>query len=762
MKLKEKSFSWITTWLSFLTGTVLWLSLDESLNVPLWPEVFRTPALHARTIQDRAHEIYDRLGVFAQNDPKHTLILAIDDESMNQLGKWPWHRDAVARLVDRALQQEPKAIGFDLVFSESDTRVPASLREELTKLTPSLDVGRFETDQKLSSLLSFFSNKLVLGLAGDGLCLGPLCAEQSTPSRLPLGKSSKLKVDRAPIVQQPQGNLTSFAQTDEAGGFLLSSPDSDGVTRKIPMFLNAVAPRDDKLKTYHSLSMVLLEKTLGPGYRLENDSEGYPFFLRWPAHQVEIPLNKQGEIRPRFMGSAGTIPHLKASELMSGREKVRFEQRGRIHENRLTSLMRDKAIIFGITATGLSDAKAFPLDADAPGVEGHATAVESVLNRSVYKSWRHLGLSSIWAVSALAIIALMMHLTISTFPMFQAFTVFGATILGTQALDAFLISQMVAIPTLVIQWVTITSFGTLALVRYFREESTKKFIQGAFIRYLSPKVVNQLVANASSLNLEGEKKHLAILFSDIHGFSKYSETMASHVLVKLLNEYLGWMTKHVKENQGTLDKYIGDALMAFYGAPVSLLRPEEHALKSALDMLVSVEQLKPVFMSKYGVELKIGIGVHSGSIHVGNLGSESVFSYTVIGESVNFASRIENLTKTYGVTLLTSEFVMNKLSEGYKSQIGFRMIDEVIVEGNPEPVRLYEIRSAKFDPAFLTAYNTARNYYIVGKFNEALPLFEELSAHDNVSKIFMERCKTIPLSRSQKEEWTGIWIMNSK
>lgn len=764
MKLLRNSIPrayWFLTGASIVLSSWAWLVLDETLPVSEMSSLFRPVAQIVQTIQAKSEEWIEQTSLAPKQKPNYTVIIEIDSDSIEQYGRWPWHRDTMAKLLDGILKYEPKSVSMDIVFSEADPRIPPSLRSQLEGVV-STDLSRFETDPRLATLLGFFSDKVVLGLAGEGFCLGEKCEYQTKASSLPLGKPAKFKTHHAAHILFPLGNLPIFTQPDESGGFLVAGMDSDGIVRKFPLFINAVNAGDTSIKTYPSLGLATLEKSLGNTYRIENDPHGYPLFATWPNLQQRVPLSKYGFVRPKFLGPAGSIPYIKAQEILAGTDLIRVEDNGKIIQRRLKDLLKDKSVFIGVTAVGVNDIRAFPLDLQTPGVEGHATLVESTLSGTLYRSYRHFDLRTSWGIAGIILLGLIIHLSISTLSLRRAFSVFGLTLGGLIGVHIFLNSLSISFPTISLFGVVLSTFFGLGLYRYFEEERSKKFIQSAFSRYLSPKVVEDLIRNPKQLQLGGEKKHLAMLFSDIRGFTSFSEQLDAKHLVSLLNEYLGAMTQKIQLHKGTLDKYIGDAIMAFFGAPITLLRPEEHALKSALDMLDEINRLKPIFKQKYNIELDVGLGIHCGTVHVGNLGSEQVFSYTIIGDHVNLASRIESLTKSYGVSLLVSESVLDRLTPQFRQSLGYRLIDEVIVKGKKDSVRLYHVRREKFEETFLDQFNEARNLYIVGKFSEAEQAFLKLQKEDPVARVFADRCKTIPLHRNPKEDWTGVWLMKAK
>jgi len=228
-------------------------------------------------------------------------------------------------------------------------------------------------------------------------------------------------------------------------------------------------------------------------------------------------------------------------------------------------------------------------------------------------------------------------------------------------------------------------FSLLSLQKFFAAEQEKKFYRSAFSQYVAPQVVEQIIKSPEKLSLEGEEKEVSILFSDVRGFTTISEKLTPVQVSKLLHKYFSPMTKIITNHHGTLDKFIGDAIMAFWNAPLDVANHQKLALKAALEMLTSLYRLNKEFIEEFGVNVKIGVGIHCGVASVGNMGSSELFDYTIIGDNVNLASRLEGLTKFYGCTLLISETI----AECCRDEFYIQEIDKVRVKGKVEPVTIY-------------------------------------------------------------------------
>ncbi|MEO5969214.1 MAG: adenylate/guanylate cyclase domain-containing protein, partial [Bdellovibrionia bacterium] len=306
-------------------------------------------------------------------------------------------------------------------------------------------------------------------------------------------------------------------------------------------------------------------------------------------------------------------------------------------------------------------------------------------------------------------------------------------------------------------------------VKYLQEEQDKKFIRGAFSKYVAPLIVDSILKDPTKLSLGGEKREMTILFSDIRGFTTFSEKMDAKALASFLNDYLGIMTRIVFANRGTLDKYIGDAVMAFWGAPLEDPQHAYQACCAAREMAKALSDNRERFRTQYGIEVHAGIGINSGVVNVGNMGSESNFEYTVIGDQVNLASRVEGITKEYGVEIITTEFTFDCVAKSGKEFLPHRILDNVKVKGKKSAVKLIQLIPEGFESEALQLFNEGREFYLARKWDEAMAKFEaadrllspQEGAHDGPCVTYLERCQAFKLT-PPADDWDGSWKMETK
>lgn len=667
-------------------------------------------------------------------DPHPALaIVDIDEKSLASHGQWPWPRTILAELVSKILDSGALAIGLDMLLSEPDRSSPAYLRESLKDHYGfNIDITGIPPELMDNDL--FFSN----ALKDMPIILGAfaLFDEERLPDSLPkpLG-AVDLKSDGAPNprnnLKETNGLLLPLQKfTDQASiGIINANVPDDGVIRSVPLLARA------KNNLYAALSLRALMAAQGNStLLLESGLDGLKGLK---SIDVDIPVEPDGSFRPFYMGPARTYPYISATDILDG--NIDREQ------------LKDRIIFIGSSASGLLDMRSTPLDPAMPGVEVHATIVDNILSG--------LKISIPANIAGLQILAIVFSACIAYFIFFHLSAIIS--VLSSLVLFAFylwgswryftqgeFISPVYAILATVLMGILIVP------LRFRQEQKSKKLIKSAFSHYVSPEAVNRIVSEGPSA-LSGQSRELSVLFTDVRNFTTISEKMEPGELVKLLNSYFTPMTNCVIKREGTLDKFIGDALMAFWNAPLDVKRHQEKAVLAALDMQKALDRLRPQFIAEFGVKISIGAGIHCGIAQVGNMGSDDLLNYTCIGDNVNLASRLESLTKRYGVGIIVSSAVKDQCET-----VEFRHLDRIRVKGSSRPMDIYTPLDGEIDENMEQLWQKALAAYFNGDFKQSILLFKEISGFEVAVSLFVERCSHFLANRP--ESWDGVWTYDSK
>jgi len=598
------------------------------------------------------------------------VIVDIDEASLKEIGQWPWPRTIVADLVTRLTALGAVAIGFDAVFPEPDRTSPnllASTLRDLDDATRERLRGLPSNDEVLAGALR--KSRVVLGESvSDRPAAGPAIEASGygvvTAKGAPDARSFLVfyptLVRNLPILEQAAAGRGIFTQVEE----------HDGIVRRAPVIMNA------QNAFVPSLSLEMLRVATNSNSPLiRSDSNGIQSVN---ASRFRLPTDEHGRLWVHFNH---TDPHryVSAKDVLQG--SVPPER------------VRGKLILIGTSAIGLSDNKTTPLDPVVPGVEIHAQIIESILTNALLSA-------PSWAIGAEVIAAVVFGLAIIiAAPLLPAAVVIavGATlILGLIGLSWFFFAEHNLLLDftypLISTWLI---YLVLTFVNYLREQRERQQIRSAFGFYLSPPLVEQLAKSPEKLVLGGEERRMTILFSDVRGFTTISEHYKDDPqgLTHLMNRFLTPLTNAIIERKGTIDKYIGDAIMAFWNAPLDDKEHEANACDAALEMQARAEalnvELKREADSNGGVymPLRIGIGLNSGPCVVGNMGSDFRFNYSVLGDTVNLASRLESRTKDYRLPLVIGA----RTAEGAKAKFATMEIDLIQVKGKKQPETVFTV-----------------------------------------------------------------------
>nr|WP_279355917.1 adenylate/guanylate cyclase domain-containing protein [Fundidesulfovibrio agrisoli] len=703
------------------------------------------------------YKVYD---VLLRQRPKPPLsgrvaVVDIDEKTLAEVGQWPWPRYQTALLLGRLKQYGVSAVGMDMVFSEPDQTSPERIRRQLGALGvdmgfTGLPEGLRDNDKLLADNLA--GGPFVLGYfftfdRQDSAAAREGC--QLPPPRLTVRRAPGA-ADRPLQISQAEGAVCPLPELTASGrwaGFFNSFPDHDNIVRWVPLTIGY------KGAPYPSLAAATLMRAFGDKGAVlfveQNPYGGQDMSLRLDLGEMgmrSIPLDRHGRVLLDYRGPARTFPYISAADVMQGRVPQ--------------EALAGKIVFVGTSARGLQDVRATPLDQSCPGVEAHATVAEMVLTdrflRHPIDGWYiELLLTGLFGLWVTVQMMFTRSLWVGASALLAGAGMWWVSAWSMNAMD-FHLSPLAPLMALAV------NFTLLTFLKFLLEERQKRFIQSAFGHYLSPAVVDQIVAEPDKLTLTGEEKEVSVLFSDVRGFTTISEKLSPTQVVALLHEYLTPMTRLVTEHSGTLDKFIGDAVMAFWNAPLDVPGHPREAVLTALDMLRELDRLNQGFKARYGFEISIGIGLHLGSVRVGNFGSEDLFDYTIIGDNVNLCSRLEGLTKFYHQRLLVTQAMRDAAGEGFTWQ----EVDRVLVKGKHEPVTIHTLRDGALEGELrdeLERWAHGLSRYREGCFREALEIFEALgrAPGGDLYGLYAERCRNY-IANPPGPDWVCVFEHTSK
>ncbi len=635
---------------------------------------------------------------------------------------WPWPREVYAPILDFCRRAGARAVGLDMVYTE-----------------PS--VAGVADDEALGAALARNGRvavALYTGGSGEGEATrwpDGFDVSRYAPASVAASSSNAW---RATHVAWPVPEVASNAAI--LGG-VSETGDSDGVFRRVRPF----RAFDGRLVPLLGLSLRLVELH---AEGQTNPVRSVPGGLRIGPH--EIPLDRDGRARLRFRGPSGTHRTFSAAAVIQS--ELRLAEGGEPTVD--PAEFRDCYVLFGASAPALLDLRPTPLSRVYPGVELHATALDNLLAgdfvRPVPAAAVDLGAALFCVLLAIGGGA--------TRRAWQLGVVFALALGVPLATAAGLTAAGYATPA---AWPSLASLLAAlgaALWNYSTEGRQKAFIQRAFRHYLGPEVIEQILADPSRLRLGGEKRTLTMFFSDIEQFSTFSERLDPPELTRLLNEYLTAMGRAILDQGGYVDKYIGDAIVAFWNAPLEQPDHARRAVRAALECQRILAARRAEWATAFGAEIRMRIGLNTGEAVVGNMGSEERFNYTVLGDAANLASRLEGANKYFGTYTMAADSVRQAAGDGFV----WRRLGRIRVVGRTTPVTVWEPLGT--DPAtapdWLATYDAALALAEQGRFAEAAEALEPLAGLDPVSQRHRERCRRF--AAQPPPGWDGVWTLESK
>ncbi|MDH3327096.1 MAG: adenylate/guanylate cyclase domain-containing protein [Gammaproteobacteria bacterium] len=730
--------------ISFALLLVLLAHASGSLNIPLLENLDR-----------QAYDFRLNSSLKHDKDPR-IVIVDIDDKSLQNIGHWPWGRNVLADMLDSLFDHyQVSVVGFDVLFAEKDESSGLKTLEKMANNELKNNKEYLASFNKIKPSLEYdqlFAN----ALKNRNVVMGYFFTHGNNQKGLTIGQlpdPAILLDDSLSGIPFPEatgagGNLELFQSNAIHGGFIsLPAVDEDGVIRSIPM----VQRYGDVL--YEALSLAMVRTLMDFPYLnlvVEGNEQKQGVNLGLESIEFEgfkIPVDEHSAALVPYRGTSGSFPYVSAVDI--------------INRTAPLDVMQGSIILVGTTAAGLLDLRSTPVQALYPGVEVHANLIAGILDGNIKHNPAYisgaamLSLILIWILMGIATIKQNM-LIYTAITSVLIISVFGGVYYAWH--EAHLVlpiaSQLFLIGLLIVLEITFS---------YFVENRSKRQLAKVFGQYIPRELVNELGNDDDDYAIGGELREMTVMFSDIRGFTAISENMEPKELTQMMNAYFTCMTDAIQVQRGTIDKYIGDAIMAFWGAPIHDQKHPEHALKATLEMVARLDNLAIEFEKKGWPKISIGAGINSGPMYVGNIGSEFRKSYTVLGDSVNLGSRVEALTKKYGVSIIVTESTHDACPGYY-----YRELDRVRVVGKNEPVTIYQPISKREDIDKstldeLNTYHLALKTYRLQEFEKAADIFKNLNKTNSlfIYDEYIDRCMYYKFN-PPSTDWDGVFTHESK
>jgi adenylate cyclase len=632
------------------------VSISSFLLIQFYDPDFIREHIESKTLDIRLHL---RNLLEKQPSTKEIAIVVIDEKSIAEIGRWPWSRAVQGELVSKISSGKPKAIGIDIMYSEpEDDRSDRKLAEAIKKAGNVVQATAFLTENSETKQGETPN-------APDFLWDSAFMEVNSVP-----GIDWKRWAEKPEKVNPPIEVIARAATL----GHVTNIPDMDGVLRWDIMYVNYGDDCYPSLplqvaRIANSVSMKETQLYGGSGVQL-----GKKF----------IKTDIYGRVIINYRGKEKSFEHISAVDLLKGRVSP--------------AVLKNRIILLGTSALATFDQKVTPFSANFPGVEKNATVVHNILNNDfITKSPRFSELAVILITGVILVIFL---------PRLKAKpgVVLGFGLIG---IYFFLTCYLLIKHDIWLNFVTPTA-NLIVLVtvgtvfKLLSEEKQSRQIRAMFSSYVTERLVSEMIKNPEMAKLGGEKREITVLFSDVQGFTTYSENHEPEEVVAILNEYLGEMTRIILKWEGILDKFIGDAIVVFWGAPMKQEDHAERAVRCALEMQRRLNDLKASWEAAGREPLRSGIGINTGDAIVGNIGAEGEkMDYTVIGDHVNLGARVEGLTRRYDVPILITEYTVDRLrpaiTDGSLTGLEINGLERVIVKGKDTPVGVFSINQLRFD-----------------------------------------------------------------
>lgn len=659
---------------------------------------------------------------------KDIVLLRIDDESLQKIGTWPLRRSIHAQYLKKLQHFGAKVVAMDIMFPEKSP-------------TPEDDTAFAE------AIKEFKDNKgnVILAYTTGEDIQNPF---EEVPEHL-LFNSINVRSGKAQLKPQQIDKYTfpieELLSTEPGLGTISNVEDSDGIFRR-----------------YHLISNVdtIYLASLSLAAFIDFSKEKYNITVfedstaELEINNKKMEINSHGETKIRYVGGIQNFPSVSLYELLSSKDD----------DPKLKEILNNKLVFVGSTATGAHDLRPSPIDSKMPGVYSHMNMAHMLIHKNFFRPFEESVNYSI------LILLLGTILFVITQRFGHAFLDAGMVILligGSYYADKFyFLPNGFELKLFYCFFCFMGCYSWNTFLKLYETSKEKKQIKGTFARYVAPTVVDEMLKDPEHIKVGGTKMDITCLFSDVRDFTSISEGLTATELAHSLNMYMGAMTDIVFDTKGTLDKYIGDAIVAFWGAPLPIGNHAQYAVEAAIKMMETLPSINEEFKNLGRPQFKVGIGLNSGECSVGNMGSSRIFSYTALGDNMNLGARLEGLCKYYGAQILISEYTLAAIDT---TNIKYRLIDKVIVKGKTTPVAIYEVLHAYHpmskDPEALNIYMAGCQHFQNKDFKTAYEIFEQVLIgieDDKASKRYKDLCKKYLDNPELINEKFDITVMTEK
>lgn len=687
---------------------------------------------HFKTFENKINDTMFKIRGKVKAD-SNIVIVDIDEKSLYELGQWPWSRDVVAQVLQNLADYGVGIIGLDIVFAEHDNSSPKRVLKKLGIENKNVE----DYDEILAAAIANTPTVVgyVFALQDDGILAktSPKDTAIVIEKNKPIN-SYLIRTHRAIL------NIPTIQDNAYSNGYFNTIPDEDGIVRSIPMVMDY----DGFL--YPSLSLEMVKLMLGESKIVINYQQKGVESVSIGDHI--IPTDIFGRLMVNYRGNQHSYNYISASDIYY--KRISFEK------------IKNKIVLIGTSAAGLLDLRSTPFENVFPGVEVHANAIDNIINQDFLASpsWVYgADLLSIFVLLLIVLGILMIPNVITSFVLLFVVNIFLLIVhYYIMVYEGIVLNTLLPLLGINLLFFLGESYN------YFLENKLKIRIKNKFASKVSSAVVEELIKGKNEGVLEGKEEEITIFFSDIRGFTPLCEKLSSaQKIIELLNQYMTPMVDIIVKYEGTIDKFIGDAIMAYWNAPLRVKNHADKALKTAIEQIRALEELNATLTQEHKPNINIGIGINTGDCIVGEMGSSGRSDYTCVGDSVNLASRVEGLCKVYGSNIVITEFTKSLLVDEYE----LIELDVVRVKGKDEPIKIYECYG---DKSYIWKnykddvhdYNEAMSLYRNSKFDLAYKKFKLLNETNTqkVYELYLERCDYFV--KNPLEDFDGVFTFDVK